>query len=84
MSTVLNDHKGGFLTYINSLRIHKLLTDLTIDSELRKKTISELSEMYGFVNEKTFTTHFKKQTGLTPSYFIKQLDLKDLGMDLNI
>lgn len=81
LSTVLNDHKGGFLTYINSLRIHKLLTDLTIDSELRKKTISELSEMYGFVNEKTFTTHFKKQTGLTPSYFIKQLDLKDLGMD---
>src|SRR5690606_5816890 len=50
LSTVLNDHKGGFLTYINSLRIHKLLTDLTIDSELRKKTISELSEMYGFVN----------------------------------
>lgn len=81
LSTVLNDHKGGFLTYINSLRIHKLLTDLTIDSELRKKTISELSEMYGFVNEKTFTTHFKKQTGLTPSYFIKQLDLKNLGMD---
>lgn len=81
LSTVLNDHKGGFLTYINSLRIHKLLTDLTIDSELRKKTISELSEMYGFVNEKTFTTHFKKQTGLTPSYFIKQLDLKDLGME---
>lgn len=81
LSTVLNDHKGGFLTYINSLRIHKLLTDLTIDTELRKKTISELSEMYGFVNEKTFTTHFKKQTGLTPSYFIKQLDLKDLGMD---
>lgn len=81
LSTVLNDHKGGFLTYINSLRIHKLLTDLTTEIELRKKTISELSEMYGFVNEKTFTTHFKKQTGLTPSYFIKQLDLKDLGMD---
>lgn len=76
LSTVLNDHKGGFLTYINSLRIQNLLSDLTTDIELRKKTISELTEMYGFVNEKTFTTHFKKHTELTPSYFIKQLDLK--------
>ena len=81
LSTVLNDHKGGFLTYINSLRIQKLLSDLTTDIELRKKTISELTEMYGFVNEKTFTTHFKKHTALTPSYFIKQLDLKRSEID---
>lgn len=74
LSTILNEHKGNFLVYINGLRIQQLLSDLTIDIELRKKTISEISELYGFINEKTFSTHFKKITGLTPSYFIKQLD----------
>nr|WP_297310087.1 helix-turn-helix transcriptional regulator [uncultured Flavobacterium sp.] len=77
LSGILNEHKDNFLNYINKLRINQLLTDLTIDLELRNKTISELSELYGFVNEKTFSTHFKKITGLTPSYFIKQLEFNN-------
>lgn len=75
LSAVLNEHKGGFLGYINRLRIEQLLSEITTRKDLREKPISELLEMYGFVNEKTFVTHFKKHTGLTPSYFIKQLDL---------
>jgi len=78
LSPFLNEYKNGFSTYINSLRIQQAVSDLKTDKELRKKTIIELSELYGFVNEKTFVTHFKKCSGLTPSYFIKQLELKNL------
>lgn len=61
---------------MNGLRIQQLISDLTTNNVLRKKSISELSELYGFLNEKLFEIYFKKLTNFTPSYFIKQLELK--------
>lgn len=78
LSKILNTHKEGFSSYINKLRIQQALTDLTHKSNLRKHSMQELAEMYGFSNSKTFTNQFKSETGLTPSYFIEQLELNDI------
>lgn len=78
LSALINEHKGNFNTYINKLRINQLLGDLTDKPQIRKLTITELAEMYGFANAKTLTYQFKAETELTPSYFIKELELRDL------
>ena len=79
LSTLLNKEKGSFNTYINELRINEVLKDLTENSDLRKLSIQEIAENYGFANPKSFTQQFKAQTSLTPSYFIQQLELIELG-----
>lgn len=78
LSALINEYKGNYNTYINKLRINKLLKDLTDQPQIRKFNISELAEMYGFANAKTLTNQFKAETELTPSYFIKELELRDL------
>ncbi|RRJ89172.1 AraC family transcriptional regulator [Paenimyroides tangerinum] len=78
LSALLNKEKGNFNIYLNELRINEVLKDLTENSELRKLSIQEIAENYGFSNPKSFTQQFKVQTGLTPSYFIEQLELTEL------
>lgn len=78
LSALINEYKGNFNSYINKLRINQFLGDLTDQPEIRKLTITELAEMYGFTNAKTLTNQFKAETELTPSYFIKELELRDL------
>lgn len=78
LSAIINEYKGSYNAYINKLRINQLLVDLTDQPQIRKITITELAEMYGFANAKTLTNQFKAETELTPSYFIKELELRDL------
>ena len=78
LSAIINKYKGSYNTYINKLRINQLLVDLTDHPQIRKFNISEIAEMYGFTNAKTLTNQFKAETELTPSYFIKELELRDL------
>ncbi len=76
LSHFLNTHKGGFTTYIVKLRIKQMTIDLRANKELRKKSVQELSELYGFASLRSFNIQFKEQTGLTPSYFVKELELR--------
>lgn len=76
LSHFLNTHKGGFTTYIVKLRIKQMTIDLQANEELRKKSMQELSELYGFASLRSFNIQFKEQTGLTPSYFVKELELR--------
>lgn len=76
LSSFLNEHKGSFKTYINKLRIQQAVADLTADTELRKKSVNDLANLYGNLHPKTFTSLFKTETGLTLASFIEQLPLK--------
>ena len=79
LSKLINEHKGGnFFQYLNRLRIQKVIYDLKYDKSLRSLSIQGLAQQYGFNNAKTFSTYFKEQTTLTPSYFIEQLELDDI------
>lgn len=78
LSPFLNEHKGGFSTYVNKLRIQQLVTDLTEDQALREKTVKELATMYGDLHPKTFSILFKAEVGVSPSVFIEQLTQTNL------
>ena len=77
LSPFLNEHKSGFSTYVNKLRIQQVVTDLKADKELRKKSIKDLAALYGNLHPKTFASLFKVITGETPSLFIERLDQED-------
>lgn len=77
LSAFLNEHKKGFSTYINSLRIQQAVSDLKTDKELRKKTLNELAVIYGDLHPKTFASLFKVITGETPKKFVENLDKEE-------
>lgn len=79
LSNFFNSYKGNFNQYINNLRIQTAVDDLKKDNGLRKCSIQHLAEFYGFNNAKTFSNQFKNETGITPAYFIKQLELDNFG-----
>lgn len=79
LSNFFNAYKGNFSHYINNLRIQTAVEDLKKDSQLRRCSIQHLAEFYGFNNAKTFSNQFKNETGITPAYFIKQLELDNFG-----
>ncbi len=84
LSHFLNTHKGGFAAYLAQLRIKQITLDLTENKNLRKMNMQELPEIYGFASIRSFNMQFKEQTGLTPSYFVKELELRDMEQQKNV
>lgn len=80
LSEVIKKHKGkSFNNYINGLRINYILELLYEEPKHREYKISYLAELCGFSSREVFTTIFKKETGISPSYFID-----NLKSDINI
>lgn len=74
LSEVIKQHKGkNFSNYVNGLRINYLTELLYNDPKYREYKISYLAEVCGFGSREFFATVFKKETGVTPSYFISKL-----------
>lgn len=77
-SDIIKVHRGqNFNGYINSLRIQYIIQKLYKEPLFRKYKIAYLAEASGFSSAIVFTTIFKKETGMTPSYFINQLVKND-------
>ena len=75
LSNVINEQKGSnFNHYINELRIQYIVEELYHNPKMRLYKIASLAEISGFSSREVFTTIFKKNTGVLPSYFIKQLN----------
>jgi len=74
LSKTINAQKGmSFINYITKLRIDYALHNLKNDKVLRSYSIKGIAEELGFKSEGAFSRAFKKQTGIYPSYFIKNL-----------
>lgn len=74
LSKVINWHyQKNFSTYINELRIEYVISKLKEDSKFRNYTIKAMAEEAGFGNTESFSKAFYKNTGISPSYFIKEL-----------
>jgi len=74
LSKIINTYKKvNFSNYLNGLRIDNVIERLTTDKILRSYTINAISEEAGFNNVQSFSVAFHKNTGIYPSYFIKQL-----------
>jgi len=74
ISEIIKEYRGkNFNNYINGLRIEFITEKLYNDPEYRTYKIAYLASYVGFSSGTVFTNVFKKETGMTPSYFIHQL-----------
>ncbi len=74
LSKMMNTYRERtFSEYINELRIKYCCEKLTNDSRFRSYTIKAIAGELGYKSVNTFGTAFKKHTGLSHSYFIKQI-----------
>ncbi|HBY68100.1 MAG TPA: hypothetical protein DEG69_10270 [Flavobacteriaceae bacterium] len=74
LSKVINSHFGkNFNTYINDLRINYTIVPLKDDVIFRSYSIQSIAEEVGYKSADSFTKYFKKDTGLNPSFYIKNI-----------
>jgi len=74
LSKVINSHFGkNFNTYINDLRINYTIVRLKNDVIFRSYSIQSIAEEVGYKSADSFTKYFKKDTGLNPSFYIKEI-----------
>ncbi|WP_299683058.1 tetratricopeptide repeat protein [uncultured Dokdonia sp.] len=77
LSNVINTYKGKtFVQYINDLRIEYILQELKVNPKLHHYTILSIAKEASFNSVNSFTTAFRKKTGISPSYYIKNLKSK--------
>ncbi|WP_298513519.1 AraC family transcriptional regulator [uncultured Kordia sp.] len=75
ISQIINKYKEKkFNDYINDLRIEYVLKRLKNDERFRMFSIKGIATEIGYRSADSFVKHFKKKTGLNPSYYIKQLN----------
>lgn len=75
LSQIINEYKEkSFNNYINELRINYSVVKLKDDSRFRKYTIKAIANEVGFNTAESFSKAFYKNTGIKPSYFIKELE----------
>ena len=66
---------SGFLDFVNEYRIRKSWTMLS-NPEFFHLTIDHISKEVGFKSQPTFNKAFKKFTGVTPSFYLKEVKNK--------
>jgi len=74
LTEIIKIQKGkSFSNYINGLKIKYITQKLYNNPQYMEYKISYLAEECGFASHQVFITVFKKETGMTPSYFIENL-----------
>ncbi|WP_374542097.1 helix-turn-helix domain-containing protein [Flavobacterium sp.] len=63
-----------FSEYTQELRIQYVLQKLIDVPQFRKYTMQAIAEEVGYKDANTFVRVFKKQTGLSPNYYIEKLE----------
>lgn len=66
-----------FSEYTQELRIHYVLQKLKDSDYFRKYTLQAIAEEVGYKDANTLVRVFKKQTGLSPNYYIGRLKNTD-------
>ncbi len=74
LSKIINTYKlKSFNAYINELRIKYCIKKLNTDKKFRAYTIKAISTELGYKSVNTFASAFKKQTGISHSYYLKSI-----------
>ncbi len=75
LSKIINYHKNqNFSSYLSQLRIQHAIQKLKEDTQFRKYDIKSIAQEVGFNSAESFSKAFYKQTGIYPSYFIKEIN----------
>lgn len=77
LSNIINDYFGkNFNNFINEYRVKEAIL-LFKNEKYQNHKLDHIATLCGFNNKTTFNTTFKKITGLTPSYFRKNIKYID-------
>jgi len=78
LTKILKEEKDKtFYQYLNELRINYAINRLKTHSQFRKYAIKHIALEVGYKSPESFTKHFKKATGIYPSYYIKELEKRE-------
>jgi AraC-like DNA-binding protein len=74
LSTTINEIKGkNFTNYLNELKINYIIQHLKEEPKYRSYTIEAIAELAGYNTRQSFSKAFYDQTGIRPSYFLKEI-----------
>jgi tetratricopeptide (TPR) repeat protein len=74
LSRLINDHyKTNFPNFLNKLRVQEAQKMLTRE-EFKNQTFEAIAESVGFHSRSAFNAAFKNITGVTPGFFIRNLE----------
>lgn len=83
LSEIIKQYKhNSYNNYINGLRISYITNKLYENPIYREYKVSYLAEACGFSSREVFAVIFKKETGVSPSYFISNLKKDSLESTL--
>lgn len=68
----------SFTDYTQELRVEYVLQKWNASSQFRNFTLQAIAEEVGYKDANTFVRVFKKQTGLTPNYYLENLQKQDV------
>ncbi|RYJ44298.1 AraC family transcriptional regulator [Flavobacterium beibuense] len=75
LTKVIHFHREkNFTAYLNDLRVDYIITQLQSDAKLRLYTNSALADEAGFSTTQHFTKAFQKKAGMSPTFFINELN----------
>ncbi len=75
LSKTVNHFKQmSFSQYVNTLRIEHSVRALKKDKVYRKYTLKAIAAEFGFNNTESFSKAFYRETGIKPSFFMKNLE----------
>jgi len=75
---IMKYRNKGTIEYVSDLKIDHIVALLKNEKKFRQYTNKALGEEVGFGSTQNFTRAFKNRTGISPSYFIKELN-KSIG-----
>ncbi len=75
VSQIINEMEHqNFSSFLNNYRINEA-RHLLLDENYKNLTIESIAKEVGFKSKSAFNTSFKKVTGITPSFFIKNASI---------
>lgn len=81
LSQIIHHYRHqNFPEYINGLKMGFILELLKTDRKIRKYTHKALAEEAGFSSTQRFTNAFKSFTGISPSFFIQELEKQESAL----
>lgn len=73
LSKYLNEHKGGYTDYINSLRVQYAFSDMASNPKILIFTLDHIAKQYGFTSLRAFNRAFDKFLKIKPRDYLSQI-----------
>lgn len=85
LSQFINSYKEkSFIDYLNSLRISYFLDKVDTDKKWTKYKIQAIAELLGFSSARSFSSAFMKITGMSPSFYLQQVNLDNQKEEISV